>query len=364
MAPDAWIPGLAGLLGLVLGSFLNVCTLRWPVGESVVHPPSRCPGCGAGIAPWDNVPVLGWLWLRGRCRNCAEPISVQYPLVELTTGLIWAGCAWQWGLSWEALRAATFMTIVLGIAVSDARFYIIPDAFSLGGALLGVALAFAPGGIEPTSALVGAVVGFGGFWLVGVLGTWIVRLRNPDRLAEAFDAHDEQRADPVVQGRVAVLARPAARLALLALAGLVIAGVGFRWGAAGFWVAAPTMLAAVAILLAWVESFEDATFEAEREAEGQGASAADEGDDVPISALGGGDVRMMALVGAFLGPIGVLWTTLGGSLLALVAAVPLTLIFRQLIPLGIFLAYAAAATWLWGDAVGAWYLAYTGIAGP
>ena len=361
--PDAWIPGLAGFFGLALGSFLNVCTLRWPVGQSVVHPPSRCPGCGAGIAPWDNVPVLGWLWLRGRCRNCAEPISVQYPLVELTTGLIWAGCAWQWGLSWEALRAATFLTIVLGIAMSDARFYIIPDAFSLGGAVVGVALAFAPGGIGPASALVGAGVGFGGFWLVGVVGTWIVRRRNPDRLAEAFDAHDEQRADPVVQRRVSVLARPPARLGLLALSAVVIAGVAVQWGMPGFWVAAPGLLAAVAILLAWVESFEDATFEAEREAEDAGAESGGE-EDVPISALGGGDVRMMALVGAVLGPIGVLWTTLGGSLLALVAAVPLSLVFRQLIPLGIFLAYAAAATWLWGDALGAWYLAYTGIAGP
>lgn len=360
MVSEVWIPWVAGLFGLALGSFLNVCTLRWPVGQSVVRPPSRCPGCATPISPRDNVPVLGWLLLRGRCRTCREPISVQYPLVELCSGVIWAGSAWAWGLEWEALRAALFLTVLLGIAVSDARFYIIPDEFSLGGAALGLALAFAPGGIDPWSALFGAVGGFIGFWLVGILGTWLVRRTNPQRLEQAFDSHDEQRADPTVQRRVARLHDPGTRAVILLLAALGTASLGVVWGAGAGFVGAAALLGGVAILLAWAESFDEATFEAERDSVRE---AAEEGQppDTPASALGGGDIRMMALVGAFLGPVGVLLTTLGGSVLALIAAIPLTLVFRQLIPLGIFLAYAGAATWLWGDALVSWYRAFAGF---
>ncbi len=94
---------LAGLLGLILGSFLNVCTLRWPEDESVVFPGSHCPKCGEAIRWYDNVPVLGYIRLGGRCRACRDPISLQYPLVELATGLVWAGMFSYAGLSWEAL---------------------------------------------------------------------------------------------------------------------------------------------------------------------------------------------------------------------------------------------------------------------
>lgn len=178
------LPALAGVLGLVLGSFLNVCSLRWPQDQSVVSPPSRCPRCERRIRWYENVPVLGWIALGGKCRGCREPISVQYPLVELATGLIWAGMAWQHGPTWEALRGALFLSLLLGIAVSDARFYIIPDQFSVGGALLGLALAFAPGGLDPREAALGAVVWAVGLWLVGKAGTVWIRLTNPARFEE------------------------------------------------------------------------------------------------------------------------------------------------------------------------------------
>ncbi|UCC23890.1 MAG: prepilin peptidase, partial [Gemmatimonadales bacterium] len=169
---ESWyLTGLGGVLGLVLGSFLNVCSLRWPQDQSVVSPPSRCPHCERQIRWHENVPVLGWIVLGGRCRGCGARISVQYPLVELATGLIWAGMVWQHGASWEAARGAFFLTILLGIAVSDARFYIIPDQFSVGGAILGIALAFAPAGLSPREALVGAVMWAVGLWVVGKAGT-------------------------------------------------------------------------------------------------------------------------------------------------------------------------------------------------
>ena len=83
---------LAGLVGLMFGSFLNVCTLRWPTEESVVSPPSHCPGCGTQLRWYDNIPLLSYMILRGKCRFCGASISPQYPIVELATGLIWA--AW------------------------------------------------------------------------------------------------------------------------------------------------------------------------------------------------------------------------------------------------------------------------------
>ncbi|MCA9736375.1 MAG: prepilin peptidase, partial [Gemmatimonadetes bacterium] len=144
---------LAGVFGLLLGSFLNVCTFRWPQEESVVSPRSRCGSCGATIAWYDNVPVLSWIFLRGRCRQCRTSVSVQYPLVEVATGLIWAGSVHALGSEWEALRGAILLTILLGIALTDARFYIIPDEFSIGGTVLGLLLAFLPGGIGWQAAL-------------------------------------------------------------------------------------------------------------------------------------------------------------------------------------------------------------------
>lgn len=95
MLPDAAWAVLAGVLGLAIGSFLNVVIYRVPAGESVVHPPSRCPSCGAAIRARHNIPVLGWLMLRGRCYDCRARISARYPLVELATGLLFFAVTWR-----------------------------------------------------------------------------------------------------------------------------------------------------------------------------------------------------------------------------------------------------------------------------
>ena len=101
---DEWMLVIAAaVLGAMFGSFLNVCILRWPKEESVVSPRSRCPGCGQLISWYDNIPILSWVLLRGRCRRCGTGISAQYPLVEAMNSLIWAFMAWRFGLSLEAL---------------------------------------------------------------------------------------------------------------------------------------------------------------------------------------------------------------------------------------------------------------------
>ncbi len=159
----------SAVLGAVVGSFLNVCVYRWPLGQSVVRPRSRCPGCGNPIAWYDNVPIASWLVLRGRCRTCGEHISAQYPLVELATALLWLAAAARFGPSIEGLRMATFLTLLLGIALTDARHMVIPDQLSLGGMVLGLALAAIPGGMSPVAALLGAATGYAFFWLVKIL---------------------------------------------------------------------------------------------------------------------------------------------------------------------------------------------------
>ena len=260
---DPWVVTLlAGVLGLNIGSFLNVCSLRWPQDESVVRPPSRCPTCGEGVRWYDNIPVLSWLMLRGRCRFCAESISVQYPLVELATGLMWAGVVAAYGPSWEALRGVVFLTMLFGISLSDARFFIIPDEFSIGGAVVGIGLAFLPGGIEWRSALIGAAIGYLVLWLVALVGTWVMKRLFPGRLEEA-------------------------------------------------------------------------------------------GVD---TAMGGGDIKMMMMVGAFVGVWGVAETLFIGSVLALIVFAPLASFSKRLIPLGVFLAAGGAVTYVWGDAMLNWYL--------
>jgi leader peptidase (prepilin peptidase)/N-methyltransferase len=170
MNGDLVLAAIGGLFGLLFGSFLNVCISRWPAGGSVVRPPSRCPTCGAGIAWHDNIPVISWVRLRGKCRGCRRPISAMYPLVELATGLIWAWCVWRWGIGLEGLQWAAFGTILLGIAMTDAREFIIPHEFSFGGLALGVLLSFGAGLGGVVDALHGAIVGAGLVYLIGMLG--------------------------------------------------------------------------------------------------------------------------------------------------------------------------------------------------
>ena len=161
-----------GILGSLLGSFLNVCVYRLPRGQSVIHPRSRCPSCQAPIAWYDNVPVVSWLLLLGRCRRCRTRISVRYPAVELAIAAVWAGSIAWLGPSVEALGAALFVTLLVGILLTDAEHMIIPDEFSLGGLGAGFALALVPGGLSPLQAAIGAALGFGLLWAAGAVGKW------------------------------------------------------------------------------------------------------------------------------------------------------------------------------------------------
>jgi leader peptidase (prepilin peptidase) / N-methyltransferase len=141
---------LAFIFGLLIGSFLNVCIFRLPRDLSVLKPArSFCPGCERTIAWYDNIPLLSYALLRGRCRRCKEWIPLRYPLVELATGVAFAVCAAAFGLTVVSLKYALFCAILIDLTATDFEERILPDEFTLGGTIAGVALAaFVPMPIE------------------------------------------------------------------------------------------------------------------------------------------------------------------------------------------------------------------------
>jgi len=241
------------VFGLIVGSYLNVVVYRLPLGLSTVYPRSRCPGCGSLIRARDNVPVLSFLLLRGRCRNCGTPISWRYPLVEATTSALFVACLLRFGLVPQTLVAITFACLMLALALIDYDHMILPDRLTLPGVAVGLATQL----VAPLAGLLPAVLGA----LIG--------------------------------------------------AGILLA----VWG------------------LWWVV----------RREEGMGL----------------GDVKMLALVGAFLGWKGVLVTLFFGALSGSVVGLALmrrgSVDMRSKLPFGVFLALGGIVALFFGDALIAWY---------
>jgi leader peptidase (prepilin peptidase)/N-methyltransferase len=271
-ASRAGFVALAFVVGLVVGSFLNVVVHRVPRGESVVRPRSRCPGCGSPIAAFDNVPVLSWLWLRGRCRQCRAPISWRYPAFELLTGLIFAAIAWQHGLSPMTLPWWTFAALLLAAAAIDFEHRIIPDAISLGGLGAGLVLVPAAHVVEGVPVLLalreaalGALLGAALLWSVG-----FAHARVCVALGRTFEHWPGEGESPP------------------------------RPGSLDYWTWFP--------------------------------------------GLGFGDVKLLAMIGAFVGPVGVVYTILASSLAGLLLGLAFALATRSLAaPFGFAPAIAVGA---------------------
>lgn len=169
------------IFATLAGSFFNVVIWRMPRGESVVHPPSKCPKCQSGIAWYDNVPILGWIWLAGKCRNCKNPISPEYPIVEFVTGvvgvlMIGAADLWIVDATWaDYLVSYTLGLILVPVVVIDLRHYLIPDMMVLPGALIALALASFR---QDFSLLDSALGGFGvafALWGFATIMSWALK---------------------------------------------------------------------------------------------------------------------------------------------------------------------------------------------
>lgn len=165
----------AGVVGLCVGSFLNVVAWRLPRGESIVRPRSRCPHCSARIAARDNVPLVSFAVLRGRCRACGERIAWRYPAVEAASGLLWLASWLVFGPTFDGLVAAVFCSLMLVLAIIDATHFLLPDPLTWGGIGLGLAGSFVVGWTTPRDAVSGAAVGAGALLLL--IGLWYLLRR-------------------------------------------------------------------------------------------------------------------------------------------------------------------------------------------
>jgi len=268
------------VFGLIIGSFLNVCILRIPIAESVVLPPSHCPSCGMPIKPYDNIPVVSWLVLAGRCRKCKARISAMYPMVELGTGLLFLACYLVFGIKAEALKWAIFAALLIVLTITDLRERILPDKVNFVGFGLGVLLSLFTRPVDGTA-----------LWLANHLFTY-----PPPEAALSF-------ADALI-------------------------GAGVASG------------------LLWLV------------AEGYFRARGREG-------MGLGDVKMMAMAGAFLGLQRALLTILLGSLLGSLIGIAVIAIGRKgrdfELPFGTFLGAGAMLVVFFGSPALDWYRAFTHV---
>jgi len=268
------------VFGLVIGSFLNVCILRIPVAESVVLPPSHCPSCGTPIKPYDNIPVVSWLVLAGRCRKCKVRISAMYPMVELATGLLFLACYLVFGFNAEALKWAIFAALLVVLTITDLRERILPDRVNFIGLALGLLLSLFTRPVDGTAS-----------WLANHLFAY-----PPPEPALSF-------ADALI-------------------------GAGVASG------------------LLWLV------------AEGYFRARGREG-------MGLGDVKMMAMAGAFLGLQRALLTILLGSLLGSIIGIAVIAIGRKgrdfELPFGTFLGAGAILVTFFGSPALDWYRAFTHV---
>jgi len=160
------ILGLAFVLGACIGSFLNVCIYRIPAGESIVSPPSRCLKCGERIRWYQNIPLLSWIFLAGKCAACQSNISIRYPLIEALTGWLFLAVVYYWGLGWVSLIFWIFVSLLVIVTFIDLDHQIIPDVISLPGIVLGFVGSFLIPWVTWTDSIFGILLGGGSLFLV------------------------------------------------------------------------------------------------------------------------------------------------------------------------------------------------------
>jgi leader peptidase (prepilin peptidase)/N-methyltransferase len=263
------------LFGLVIGSFLNVCIVRLPRGRSIANPPSHCPRCKESIRFYDNIPIISFLLLRGKCRKCGEPISWRYPAVELMNGLFYVWIIREFGFGGEALLVMALCSALIVITFIDYDHQIIPDIITLPGMLVGLSLApfFMYPLTDPLPFHLGSLLPHTGPHLAAFLNSFIG----------------------------------------LFLGGAPLFAIGWIW-----------------------EKLRH------------------------VEAMGGGDVKLMGMVGSFLGWKGALLTIMLGALAGSVVGI-LLIVFKRhkmekVIPFGPFLAAGAVASVFYGPDIIAWYL--------
>jgi leader peptidase (prepilin peptidase) / N-methyltransferase len=171
MTAPATLLVLAGIFGLAVGSFLNVCIHRLPRGQSLVSPPSRCPSCERPLRWYHNIPVASWIALGGRCGHCQAPISIRYPIIELVTALLWVLIVWMTPVGWLLASRLVLGTALIVLFMIDLEHQLLPNVITLPGIAVGFAFSVvAPPG--PIDALIG--IALGGGVLYGIAAAYYV----------------------------------------------------------------------------------------------------------------------------------------------------------------------------------------------
>jgi len=193
-----WLLGTLGVLGLLVGSFLNVVIARVPREESIVRPGSHCPACGHVLAWYENLPLLSWAALGGRCRACRAPISFRYPAVELLTGVLFLLGGWAFGASWELVRALLLVTFLVPLALIDLEHWIVPVRVTILGTAAGLASAVPLGARSVIDSATGAAAGFLVFWALERVSLLMVVkvIRPPLRALQRMLARASGRTPP------------------------------------------------------------------------------------------------------------------------------------------------------------------------
>ncbi len=309
MLNDYWFSIFAFIFGAFVGSFLNVCIYRIPRGESIVFPRSRCPRCGEKVRFYDNIPFLSYLVLRGRCRTCQASIALQYPLVELLTAILSFLLLRRFGLSLDYVGYFGFVAALIIVSGIDLVHRIVPDRISLPGIVAGLAFSFGASRMTPVDSLIGIISGAGSLLAVTLGYAGIVRLREMIRGTK----HEEEVEK--------------------ALKGLSLEEL--KQEAALYAIDVENLRGRKALV--------KAIGEAKKEG------------------MGGGDMKLLAMIGAFLGgwrPI--LFVILLASFLGCAVGVPLMVMkgrdSKYAIPFGPFLGAGAIVYLLYGGEIIGWYL--------
>jgi leader peptidase (prepilin peptidase)/N-methyltransferase len=161
-------------LGLLIGSFLNVCIYRVPIGKSIVFPPSSCPECGSHIKPWHNIPVISYIFLGGRCASCGAGISPVYPVVETLNALLYAAALYRFGYGLRGLVVMALMSAFVVVTFIDLKHQIIPDGITLPGIIIGFALGPAAFGTGMLDSALGVVAGGGLLMFASMVGSVVL----------------------------------------------------------------------------------------------------------------------------------------------------------------------------------------------
>lgn len=368
---------IAGVLGSLIGSFGNVVIWRLPRRESVVHPGSHCPNCNKRLGPLELVPILSWLALRGRCRNCKQPISSRYPLVEALMAALFVALVWRWSpldYGWAVLPLLVVVAMLTMAALIDIDHFILPDVLTFGALAVALAGSFLYGAADglplPLEALAGALTGAGVLVLINRIGALVLR-RFGDTKERLFPFSLDQANLAAVAGAVGGVWVGVAAGAVSLLANLISRRI-LRIPEPliyGLWLVAlvlstttftvPTVTAVAGSVMAagawaligalywWLH---DMAVPEQEQAEENAEEVAE-----PV-AMGFGDVKLAAVLGAFLG-----WEKF---LVGLFLAVSLGALFGivqriagggRLIPFGPYLLAGALLALFFGDAVISWY---------